>query len=70
MPTEFKPCVSNQRMGKSETIVLKNNAVGPLLGLKIGSIVDGSIAGKSGVKLMATGGPDGSEIPMFSACYE
>ncbi|MGQ9478548.1 MAG: S6e family ribosomal protein [Thermoproteota archaeon] len=64
MPTEFKLCISDPRMGKTESIVLEGSRAVPLLGLKIGSIVDGSIAGKSGVKLMVTGGSDRSGIPM------
>jgi small subunit ribosomal protein S6e len=64
MPPEFKLCISDPKSGKAESVKLEGSNAVPLLGLKIGSIVDGSLAGKPGVKLMITGGSDKSGIPM------
>ncbi|MEM2930322.1 MAG: S6e family ribosomal protein [Thermoproteota archaeon] len=64
MPPEFKLCISDPKTGKTESVKLEGSRAVPLLGLKIGSVVDGSIAGKPGVKLMITGGSDRSGIPM------
>jgi len=64
MPPEFKLCISDPKSGKTESVKLEGSSAIPLLGLKIGSVVDGSVAGKPGVKLMITGGSDRSGIPM------
>jgi len=64
MPPEFKLCISDPKNGKTESVKLEGSNAVPLLGLKIGSVIDGSLAGKPGVKLMITGGSDRSGIPM------
>jgi small subunit ribosomal protein S6e len=64
MPPEFKLCISDPKGGKTESVKLEGSNAVPLLGLKIGSVIDGSLAGKPGVKLMITGGSDKSGIPM------
>lgn len=64
MPPEFKVCVSDTKTGKTESVKLEGSSAIPLIGLKIGSVVDGSIIGKPGVKLMVTGGSDRSGVPM------
>ncbi|MEM1548148.1 MAG: S6e family ribosomal protein [Thermoproteota archaeon] len=67
MPPEFKLCISDPKTGKTESVKLEGNRAIPLLGLKIGSVVDGSLVGKPGIKLMITGGSDKSGIPMVAS---
>ncbi|MEM3712142.1 MAG: S6e family ribosomal protein [Thermoproteota archaeon] len=67
MPPEFKVCIADPKTGKTESVKLEGSNAIPLLGLKIGSIIDGSLVGKSGVKLMITGGSDKSGIPMVAS---
>lgn len=67
MPPEFKLCIADPKTGKTESIKLEGSNAIPLLGLKIGSIIDGSLVGKPGVKLMITGGSDRSGIPMVAS---
>ncbi|MDW8034764.1 MAG: S6e family ribosomal protein [Nitrososphaerota archaeon] len=67
MPPEFKLCISDPKTGKTESVKLEGNNAIPLLGLKIGSFIDGSIVSKPGVKLMITGGSDKSGIPMIAS---
>lgn len=67
MSIEFKLCISDPKTGKTEAMKLEGSNVAALIGLKIGSLVDGSTVGKPGVKLMITGGADRSGIPMVSS---
>ncbi len=61
---DFKLCISDPKTGKTESVKLEGSKAVPLLGLKIGSVMDGSLVGKPGVKLMITGGSDRSGIHM------
>jgi len=60
---EFKLIVSD-RNGKTIAQELKDRSAQPLLGTKVGSIIDSSIVGIAGGKLKITGGSDKSGTPM------
>ena len=59
----FKLIVSD-RKGKTIAQELKDRSAQPLLGTKVGSIIDSSIIGVAGGKLKITGGSDKSGTPM------
>ena len=60
---QFKLVVSDNK-GKSISQELKDKAANPLLGSKIGEIIDSSIIGIAGGKIKITGGSDKSGTPM------
>ncbi len=60
---QFKLIVSD-RKGKTIAQELKDRTAQPLLGIKVGSIIDSSIVGVTGGKLKITGGSDRSGTPM------
>ena len=60
---QFKLIVSD-RNGKTIAQELKDRSAQPLLGTKVGSIIDSSIIGVAGGKLKITGGSDRSGTPM------
>jgi small subunit ribosomal protein S6e len=60
---QFKLIVSD-RKGKTIAQELKDRTAQPLLGTKVGSIIDSSIVGIAGGKLKITGGSDRSGTPM------
>ena len=60
---QFKLIVSD-RKGKTIAQELKDRNAQPLLGTKVGSIIDSSIVGIAGGKLKITGGSDKSGTPM------
>jgi small subunit ribosomal protein S6e len=60
---QFKLIVSDKK-GRSMAQELKDRAAQPLLGTKVGSIIDSSIVGVAGGKLKITGGSDRSGTPM------
>ena len=60
---QFKLIISD-RKGKTIAQELKDRAAQPLLGTKVGSIIDSSIVGVVGGKLKITGGSDKSGTPM------
>ncbi|MDQ3562154.1 MAG: 30S ribosomal protein S6e [Thermoproteota archaeon] len=59
----FKLIVSD-RKGRTIARELKDRSAQPLLGTKVGSIIDSSIVGVAGGKLKITGGSDKSGTPM------
>ena len=61
----FKLVVSDTK-GKSITHELKDRAAQPLVGSRIGAVVDASVIGVAGGKLKITGGSDKSGTPMRS----
>jgi small subunit ribosomal protein S6e len=63
MPAKFKCIISDPQTGSSQVLELEGEKARPLIGLKIGDSIDGSIVGLSG-KLMLTGGVDHSGFPM------
>jgi small subunit ribosomal protein S6e len=60
---QFKLIISD-RKGKTIAQELKDRGAQPLLGTKVGSIIDSSIVGVVGGKLKITGGSDKSGTPM------
>ncbi len=62
---QFKLIISDRR-GKTIAQELKDRSAQPLLGTKVGSIIDSSIIGVAGGKLKITGGSDRSGTPMRS----
>lgn len=60
---QFKLIISDRR-GKTIAQELKDRGAQPLLGTKVGSIIDSSIVGIAGGKLKITGGSDRSGTPM------
>lgn len=62
---QFKLVISDTK-GKTIAQDLKDRAAQPLVGARIGGIVDASIIGVAGGKLKITGGSDKSGTPMRS----
>ncbi|HEX7033316.1 MAG TPA: S6e family ribosomal protein [Nitrososphaera sp.] len=62
---QFKVVVSDTK-GRTIAQELKDKAAQPLLGSRIGSIIDASVIGVAGGKLKITGGSDKSGTPMRS----
>jgi small subunit ribosomal protein S6e len=60
---QFKLIVSDKK-GRSMAQELKDRAAQPLLGTKVGSVIDSSIVGVAGGKLKITGGSDRTGTPM------
>jgi small subunit ribosomal protein S6e len=60
---QFKLIVSD-RKGRTIAQELKDRTAQPLLGTRVGSIIDSSIVGIAGGKLKITGGSDRSGTPM------
>lgn len=61
---KFKIIVSNPETGKSQTVEVEGDRAIPLIGRKIGEVIDGSVVGMSGSKLQITGGSDKNGFPM------
>ena len=62
---QFKLVISDPK-GKTITQDLKDRAAQPLLGSRIGGVVDSSVVGIAGGKIKITGGSDKSGTPMRS----
>jgi small subunit ribosomal protein S6e len=62
---QFKLVVSDTK-GKTITQELKDRVAQPLLGSRIGGVIDASVIGVAGGKLKITGGSDKSGTPMRS----
>lgn len=60
---QFKLVISDSK-GKSISQELKDRSAQPLLGSKIGDIIDSSVVGVTGGKMKVTGGSDKSGTPM------
>ena len=56
--------ISDPSTGKSQKIELEDTRMTPLIGKKIGEVVDGAVANMTGYKLKITGGTDKDGIPM------
>ena len=56
--------IVSDRKGKTIAQELKDRSAQPLLGTRVGSIIDSSIVGVAGGKLKITGGSDRSGTPM------
>ncbi|MCX6648393.1 MAG: 30S ribosomal protein S6e [Candidatus Bathyarchaeota archaeon] len=56
--------VSDPSTGKSQKVELEDARMTPLVGKKIGEVVDGAVANMAGYKLKITGGTDKDGVPM------
>lgn len=61
---KFKLIISDPKTGKSQVVEVEGVKAQPLIGRKLGEIVDGSIAGLSSYNLQITGGSDKDGVPM------
>jgi len=56
--------VSDPSTGKSQKVEIEDARMSPLVGKKIGEVVDGAVANMAGYKLKISGGTDKDGIPM------
>ena len=56
--------ISDPETGTSQKVELEDNRMGPLVGRRIGEVIDGTAADLAGHKLQLTGGTDKDGIPM------
>ena len=61
---KFKAVISDPETGKSSVIELEGARAVPLIGRKIGDVLDGAVVGLAGHKVLITGGTDRSGFPM------
>jgi small subunit ribosomal protein S6e len=61
---KFKIVISDPDTGKSKSVESEGPRAVPLIGRKLGEVVDGSVVGMSGYKLKITGGSDKDGFPM------
>lgn len=60
---KFKVIISDSD-GTSKTVELEDARAAPLIGKKIGDIIDGAVVGLPGYKVQITGGSDKDGFPM------
>jgi small subunit ribosomal protein S6e len=60
----FKVVIADPKSGKSQSTEVKDQQAQPLLGLKIGDEIDGSLVGMEGSRIRITGGSDKAGFPM------
>jgi small subunit ribosomal protein S6e len=61
---KFKIIVGNPETGKSQSLEIESARAVPLIGRKLGEVIDGSVVGMGGHKLQITGGSDKDGFPM------
>jgi small subunit ribosomal protein S6e len=61
---KFKIIVSDPETGKSQSVELEESQAVPLIGRKLGEVIDGAAVKLSGYKLKITGGSDKDGFPM------
>jgi len=61
---KFKIIVGDPETGKSQSLEIEGARAVPLIGRKLGEVVDGSVVGMGGHKLKITGGSDKDGFPM------
>ncbi|KPV62590.1 MAG: 30S ribosomal protein S6e [Candidatus Bathyarchaeota archaeon BA2] len=61
---KFKIIISDPETGKSRFVEVEGTQAVPLVGRKLGEIIDGSVVKLSGHKLKITGGSDKDGFPM------
>jgi len=61
---KFKVIISDPETGKSRFVEIEGTQAVPLVGRKLGEIIDGSVVKMSGHKLEITGGSDKDGFPM------
>ncbi|MEM2026249.1 MAG: 30S ribosomal protein S6e [Candidatus Bathyarchaeia archaeon] len=66
---KFKIIISDPKTGKSKSVEVEGARAIPLISRKIGDVIDGSIVGVPGVRLLITGGSDKDGFPMRPDVY-
>jgi small subunit ribosomal protein S6e len=61
---KFKIIISDPVTGKSQFVEVEESQAVPLIGRKLGEVIDGAAVKMSGHKLMITGGSDKDGFPM------
>jgi len=61
---KFKIVISDPETGKSKSVESEGSRAVPLIGRKLGDVIDGSVVGMSGYQLRITGGSDKDGFPM------
>jgi len=61
---KFKIIISDPEEGNSKTVELEENRTAPLIGKKIGDLIDGTMLGLPGYSIQITGGSDKDGFPM------
>jgi len=61
---KFKIIISDPDSGTSKTVELEETRTVPLIGRRVGEVLDGAIVGLSGHKVKITGGSDKDGFPM------
>ena len=61
---KFKIVISDPETSRANSLELEGSQAAPLIGKKLGELVDGSIVKMSGYKLKVTGGSDKDGFPM------
>lgn len=61
---KFKVIISDPETGKSKSLETEGTRAVPLIGRKLGEVIDGSVVGMAGHKLQITGGSDKDGFPM------
>ncbi len=61
---KFRIIISDPDSGTSKTLEVEETRAVPLIGRKIGEVLDGTIVGMSGHKIQITGGSDKDGFPM------
>ena len=61
---KFRIIISDPDSGTSKTLEVEENRAVPLIGRKIGEVLDGTILGMTGHKVKITGGSDKDGFPM------
>jgi len=61
---KYKIIVSDPETGKSRSVEVEGTRAVPLIGRKVGEVIDGSVIGMSGHQLKITGGSDRDGFPM------
>jgi len=61
---KFKLIVSDPEKGTSKAVELEETRAAPLIGRRVGEVLDGSIADMPGKKVQITGGSDKDGFPM------
>ena len=61
---KFKVIISDPETGTSKAVELEEARASPLIGRRIGEVIDGSILDLSGYKAQITGGSDKDGFPM------
>jgi small subunit ribosomal protein S6e len=61
---KFKIIISDPETGKSQFVEVEETQAVPLIGRKLGEVIDGSVVKMSGYKLKITGGSDKDGFPM------